>query len=180
MTKKTKINIILTILFGWCLTGAILVVPPAILPVIAIYIFLLLFPKNKKDVETAGETVRNGIEYIGTWGKEISKTGVTIGVVTGILIKETVEEFYKRIGGDEGAKKAIKALGKLAETGLKICVEATIVAGKVVASVTKHTMKRIEQERNSEKKLLDDSVEWRIINDDEEANYKNFVNTDDD
>jgi len=170
--KKIVFNIVLSIFFIWCLIGAIIVFPPAILAVIVIYLFILLFPKNKEDIRNQGKMVRGVVEYFGTMAEEAGKTGAALTYYGGIVIKGTVEEFYKRIGGEAGAKKILDTLGKFGVEAGKIIVEASIVTGKVIASVTEYTMERIEQEKRrklnkSERDLIDDFVDWEIIKDGE-------------
>jgi len=61
---------------------------------------------------------------------------------------------------EDGLKKAGEALAKLTEAGLKMGVDITIEAGKIIARVSKYTMEKIEQEK--QQKL--DSEEIQLIN----------------
>jgi len=188
MGKKSKkrivFEIILTIFFIWCLIGAIVVFPPAIIAVIGIYLLILLIPKNKKEIETVGVKTRQVIDYLGAWAAELGKTGAVLTYHGGVIIKGTTEEFYRLIGGEEGAKKILETLGKVTVEAGKIVVNAGIEAGKVVVALTRYTMDRIDQERArlsaDERRLLDEDVEWRVFEDNDKTEFVNFVNMKDD
>ena len=187
--KFGKGRIILTIIFIWVLIGSIFAAlktgsPAAPVVVIILFIIAFLFPRNKKEVAKFEKKVLNGVDYTGAWGKLIGKTGAALTYHGGLIIKGTVEEFYTRIGGEEGAKRILNTLGKFSVGAGKICIEAGIVTGKVVVALTKYTMRRINQEMDqmklskSERKLLDEEVEWKIF--DNDAEYTDFVNNDED
>ncbi|MCL2128872.1 MAG: hypothetical protein FWH35_00765 [Treponema sp.] len=166
--------IILTIVFIWLLIGAI-IFPPAIPVVIAIYFLILFFTGKKEEVKSrikiVGEKTRDVIDIGSTALEEAGKTAANISVNATRIIAKTVEQGYNAMGREEGARKALEALGKFTEAGLKIGVEATIVGGKVIAEVSKYTMQRIEQEKGKsltapEKKLLNEYVEFVVLDDD--------------
>lgn len=166
MSKKT-FKIVWTIIMIWPLIGSFFF-PPAIPVVVAIYFIVLKFPKDKDDLRKLGEKTRGAIEYLGTMAEEAGKTGAVLSYYGGVVIKGTVEEFYKRIGGEEGAKRILNTLGKFSEEVGKTLVEAAIVGGKVIAEVSEYTKERIEQEKTqrldeSDRNLLDEYVEWKII-----------------
>jgi len=84
-----------------------------------------------------------------------------------------LEEGYRKVKEEDGIRKAAATLGKLTEAGLKAGVDFTIGAGKIIVRVSRYAMEKIEQERKQklnadERALLDEYVEFSIVNDEQE------------
>jgi len=85
--------------------------------------------------------------------------------------RDVIEASIPVLKDDDGIRKAVQALGKLTEAGLKAGVDFTIGAGKIIVRVSQYTMDRIEQERKQklnadEAALLDEYVEFSVLNED--------------
>ena len=175
--RKARIIFIavLTFIFIWPLIGAILTLPPAIPVVIVAYILILFFTGRKEEVKArinaVGDKTRDAVEVGGAFMEDAGRTAVVLTANVVKAVSGTAKEGYKQIGEEEGVKKALEALGKLSEVGLKLTVEAGIVAGKVVVEVSKYTMKRIQQEQrkrleSSDRRFLEEFVEFVVLDDD--------------
>lgn len=187
--KISKHRIILTIVFIWALVGAIIRLPPAIPVVIIVYIILIKFPVTTKEIKEFFEKLRKMIGKGGIWGEELGKTGAHLTYHGLVIAATTVREFDSLVGGEEGYNRIINTLGKVTERIGRHVVNVGITAGKVVIALTKYTMKRIEEEKknlptNERKLLSDESVKYKIVNEDKferlKNEYVNFVNTRDD
>ncbi|HCC37177.1 MAG TPA: hypothetical protein DEQ14_05945 [Treponema sp.] len=95
----------------------------------------------------------------------MEQVGETTAAV-GESIGESVEEGYRQVKENEGIRKAIDALGKFTEAGLKIGVDLMIEAGKITVRVSRYTMDRIEEiMRNfndDEKQAIDEYVVFAV------------------
>ncbi|MCL1836071.1 MAG: hypothetical protein FWG46_00835 [Treponema sp.] len=170
--KRIIFNIVLNIVFIWFLIGAFFF-PPAIPAVIGIFI-LIKVVGNKKYTRMLGEAARIALAHIALAVEEVMKTGAALVFHTHVILTGTTKEFYNLIGGEAGAKKILDTYGKfIAEVG-KITVDAGIVTVKAIAEVTKHTIRRLEEEQQrrltaSERKTIKDNIGIFLNNNAEDA-----------
>ena len=122
------------------------------------------------DAETANIIIeRRDLLNASIWDKAKNLIDASVPVLeeAGKAIADSAVKGYRYMKEDEGVKKAIDALGKLTETGLKIGADFIIEAGKITIKVSRQMMERIRQEymkklSEEERKLIDEHVEFII------------------
>ncbi len=119
---------------------------------------------ERRDIVNANlwDKARNLIDASIPFLEQVGETTAAVGESIG----ESVEEGYRQVKENEGIRKAIDALGKFTEAGLKIGVDLMIEAGKITVRVSRYTMDRIEEiMRNfndDEKQAIDEYVVFAV------------------
>ena len=138
------------------------------------------FVKKRQTWETSEASIvieRKDAPDYSLWEKtkDLAEASVPVLEETGRLtakagkaVADTAVKGYKKFKEEDGLKKAGEALSKFTEAGLKMGVDITIEAGKIIARVSRYTMEKIEQEKqqkldNEEIQLIDEYVIFKVI-----------------